>query len=188
MKKKAELQTIIALFLTASILIIVLLIYPTLREIKNVSQEMILNKENLMLVNAEDKEVKNFKTNYNIYQDNLKKLDQLFVDPQNPVGFIEFLEKEAALSNIVAQINLNSPVGQENSVKESVSEFQIYATGRFSNVLKFAEKMETGSYLIKVNKLTIQKTEQPKGAKSAVPNLVQADFVIETINNEDTFK
>ena len=181
MKNKSEIYIINILFSSLSILIIVFLIYPTLKGIENDSQKMVLSKEKLSFISSESKELENFKASYKDYQENLERINNLFVDSKNPVGLIEFLESEAVDLNIGAEINLSSPISNGNLNNQSANEFQISAKGSFSNVLKFSEKIENGSYLIQINNLTIKKLDQNKIANS---NLVQADFSIQVLNNQ----
>ena len=111
--------------------------------------------------------MENFKKNYDAYKPNLKKIDQLFVDPVNPVGFIKFLEDTSSESQITSQISLQ-PSYIENSQNFII--FQLSAKGIFPAMVSFLKKVETGQYLIKIENLTIQNdpaaNSAPAGVKS----------------------
>lgn len=182
MKTKTGIYTIIIFFSAVSIFVIVFLIYPALRDIENSSKEILSNKEGLNFINAQNAELDNFKKNYKDYEPNLKKTEQLFVNPKNPISLIEFLEKMASNLNIVTEIHLNYPANNENSNKTIATEFQISAKGNFLDILKFSEKVETGPYLIKINNLTIKKLDQNLDNAKNSDNLVEANFLAEAMN------
>lgn len=176
-KNKTKIYTIIALFLLLSIVMIVFLVYPALKDIKKTSKEIVSNREGLKFIEVQNTELENFKKNYKNYEPNLKKIDQLFIDPNNPVSFIKFLEKTALDLNIDPEINLSYQFSQEDLKNQAKTEFQIFTKGSFSNILRFSEKIENGPYLVKIKSLTMGKSEGSN-------NLVEANFLIEVTNNQ----
>jgi len=182
MKTKNKIYQIIIIFLLIALFLVVFLIYPTLKDIKNNSKQILSNKGQLLFIDAENMELDNFKQGYKDYEPNLKKIDQLFIDPQNPIDFIKFLEKTASNSNISVEINLIPPQKNKNGDDPPTTFFQIYTKGDFLNILKFSERLEMGYYLIRINSFTIKKSDQSIGEDKSFSNRVDADFSIETIN------
>jgi hypothetical protein len=120
--------------------------------------------------------VENFKKDYNEYEPNLKKIDQMFINLKNPVNFIEFLEKTALESGIESEISL-SPYSLKKG--ESAIIFQFFSTGDFLKILKFTKSLESGPYLIEIKSLIIKNSEKRGDSdKNNNPGLVDATFLI----------
>jgi len=86
--------------------------------------------------------------------DTLEKIDDLFADPEVPIEFINFLEKNAGKSQLSIEI---SPMAKKETEPWPSLSFQISTVGSFSNFLKFLEKLETGPYLIEISNLNVKK-------------------------------
>ncbi len=181
MKTQNKIYTIVIIFVLIILFLIVFLIYPTLKDIKNGSKEILSNKNRAVLINEEIKELDNFKKNYDDYKPNLEKIDQLFIDSQNPIDFIKFLEGISFDSSIVSGINLVSLAGNETIDSLPVVLFQISAKGDILNILKFIEKLERGPYLIRIKNLTIKKSAQDNIKDGNIYNEVDANFSIEVV-------
>ena len=134
--------------------------------------------------------MENFKNNYESYKENLERIDTVFVNSKNPVDFIKFLERPAEDSPPKSEIFLsaaNVSKGNKNTASPFIS-FQIVTDGSFSNTIKFSEKLETGPYLLKIQNLTVKKSEEISSKKSSTQN-IRATFLINVFvkNNERTF-
>jgi len=172
MKTKDKKYIILAIFVIIVLLLIALLIYPTLKDIKNSYEEVLSNKGKVISVDKEVKELDNFVRNYKNYEPDLKKLDRLFIDPKNPIDFIKFLEKIALDSDVKIDINL------VQSEKKETASFQVHIQGDFLNALKFSERMEKSPYLDRIQSLTMQKLIKKEETS---PNQVGANFSLEII-------
>lgn len=154
--------------------LIVFLIYPVLRDIKNSSKEILLNKIKVISINEQNRELNNFKKRYNNYVHNLEKVDQLFVDSKDPVSFIKFLEKTANDSGISTDIKLDISLSAKGFNDWPVVVSNISATGEFLNILKFSEKLDTSPYLMRTKNIIIKKSSQE--------SMVDANFLVESIS------
>ncbi len=177
MKTGKKIYIIIIIFAFIILSLIVFLIYPTFKSIKDGSEEILSSKNKTISINAETMELDSFKKNYKNYKPNLDKIDQLFVDLANLVDFIKFLEKVALDSGINADINLvNSK--QEKINNFPVVLFQVSAKGDFLNMLKFIDKLETGPYLIRIENLTFKKSEKEITEDKNISSILDSDFLI----------
>jgi hypothetical protein len=131
-----------------------LIIYPAFASIKKGSAEIILKKGEMIALELQSKELDAFKKNYPSYKPNFEKLDDGFVDAQNPIDFIKFLENTAAEAGVAIEINLSSLQAKKDNIWQGAV-LQISTKGYFLDILQFTEKLETGPYLMKVQKLTI---------------------------------
>lgn len=173
MESRKKLYIISAASMPIILFLFGFLIYWVLGDIKNGSREILSNKERAIFIDMEAKGLDNFRENYKNYEPNLKKINQLFIDTQNPVDFIKFLEKIAFDSNVKINISLVSSGKSETNI------FQIYIQGSFMDVLRFSENLETSPYLIRVNNLTMKKLIKNKAED--LPNQVGADISLEVI-------
>ena len=182
MKLPNKIYSTAAIFTLIALLLVVFLIYPTFRDIKHTSQEIVSGKEKTAFLYQQNKELDDFKKKYKDYEANLGAIDQLFIDPKNPVDFIKFLESTSSRLNVALDINVITGAKKESPAGSSDSSFQIYARGNFANVLKFAEQMETGPYLLVVKSLSIGKLTQEEGKEAKpLPGMVGAHFVVEVV-------
>jgi Tfp pilus assembly protein PilO len=153
-------------------LVFVALCVWLLEGIEKNSEDFISAKNNIAIFNAQINEIENFKKNYDAYEPNLEKMDQLFVDPANPVDFIKFLEDTASGSQITSQIFL--PPSSDQASQDFIA-FQLISKGSFSDVSSFLKKIELGPYLIEIENLTIQNDSTGNsatgGAKSGDKNI-----------------
>ena len=100
--------------------------------------------------------LKEFQTLWLEIEPNLKKIDQLFIDPQVPVEFVNFLEKIAKDSEILIEISSAISSKTEKDPWPSLL-LQINSTAPFSEFLKFLEKIETSPYLIEIQNLNARR-------------------------------
>lgn len=123
-----------------------------------------IKKESLALV-LREQEVEKFKRNYDGYKPNLEKVSRLFVNPEDPVELIKFLEDSG---NNFIEISI-AP-----SAKKDLVHLSILAVESFSNIINFLSLMENGPYLIEVQELNIKQASRtaPEQGK------VEADFLI----------
>ncbi len=163
MNLKKKIYIILAIFCFAVLILAVVLIYPLLEGIKENSEQLITTRKELVFLEKQITELKEFKENYQEYKPNLEIIDKLFVDPETPLQFIQFLETRAANSNISLEISAIIPQREKTSSDLwDNTVFQISLKGSFSNFLRFLEKIEASSYLIESQNLTVN--ELNKGA------------------------
>jgi len=141
---------IIAIFLVAGA------VRPIFLSIRQDSQNIIIQKSALINLEKNNENIKNFQSAYSIYQANFKKLDQLFVDRETPVDFIEFLEQEANHSKLTIELTPSSLKADENDIWPSTI-FQVDMTGHFQNFLEFLDRIESSPYLIVLSDFNLNK-------------------------------
>lgn len=176
---KNKINLMVVFFSITAVFLIAFFIYPIYKNIKNTSEDILLYKGKVILLNVQNKELNDFKIRYKNNEFNLEKIDQIFVDAQNPVDFIEFLEDTAVSAGINAGITLEGPP-KKKEAGDPVIMFQIFAKGNFSNILVFSEKLENSPYLIKISTLSIKK-QQSSSSKQIISDEVDATFLIEVV-------
>ena len=155
MKNKNKIGTISLIFTLSSLFLIVFFVYPLIADIKKSSENIISSKNEMQTLRAQIVETEKFRKNYVNYKSNLGKIDQLFVDLNNPVDFIKFLETTAEKSQIILQVALPTSSQTTKQGSPDSLNFQISIKGGFLGVLDFIKKIEEGTYLIEVENLTM---------------------------------
>lgn len=183
MKARNKMYTITGVFLLLCFMLLAFFIYPVFLDIEKISKDILSKKIEAASLDVQNRELEAFKKNYKEYGASLEKVHQSFVDTQNPVGFIEFLEKIAADSNVDPDINLNTPPKKEGQAGTSPTVFQIFIKGDFLDILAFSEQLERGPYLIKVKNVSIKKVEKSTAGKGDGRKSVEANFLIEAVAN-----
>jgi hypothetical protein len=180
-KSKKGIYLVSAVFLAVDLCLVIFLIYPNIKDIKTSSAEIISGKEKVIYLNEQDAQLETFKNNYQEYEPNFNKINTLFFDRENPVEFIQFLEKIAAEAGISTEINLSGPKKDDESKTTPAINFNVFTKGNFLDVLRFSEKLETSPYLVKIVKMNIKKSDAraPKDKNSA-PG-VEATFTLEAM-------
>lgn len=173
MKNNNKIYITLLIFALVSLVLIVFFVWPLFKEIEKNSDDLISAKNNIVVLGIQNSETGNFKKNYVTYKPNLDKIDQLFMDPVNPVDFIKFLEDTAGDSQITSQISLQPAPKSSQQTSQNFILFQFSTTGNFSSVLDFAKKIEAGPYLIEIENLTIQNSRtyassSPQGGSSII--------------------
>lgn len=161
-------------FIILVVLIIVFIIYPLFGEIKKNSNELISQKESLATLEVKIANLEKFKILYKDLEKILEKINNLFIDPEVPVGFIGFLEKNAEDCQLTIKISLTSAKKTEKDPWPSLT-FKITPTGPFPNFLKFLAKIENSPYLIEIQNLNVSRLG--KGETSPLVN-IQANLSI----------
>jgi len=152
METKKKIYIIASAFFLIAMFLILFFIYPLFKEISKKSRELVTQRNNLLFLEGQFNEVEKFKKNYETYRPNLDKIDNLFVDSQNPVNFIEYLEETASASGIELKISAPTILKEKTSLYDK---FQFSSTGGFSGTLKFIKNLETGPYLVQIQNISI---------------------------------
>ncbi len=117
------------------------------------SKELLAGEEKVVVLQKEFDDIEAFKKQYNSYEPNLEKIDQLFIDSHNPVDFIEFLEKTTSDYGI----ELNMSVPSFSTGLPIAGDFNVSLSGSFSKIFWFIKEIENGPYLIQIKNLDISK-------------------------------
>jgi len=139
------------------ILLIILVISPLFLEIKEISRDFPVQKQNLMVLEKKLEDLQEFKRNLPEISPNLEKINRLFIDPEVPIDFRLFLENAAQDSGVFLEISLaSSPQIPDTDPWPSTS-FNLTSAGSFSSFCIFLERLQSGPYLIEFQGLNITK-------------------------------
>ncbi len=162
-----KIHFLIFFFIILFILLVVFIVYPLFKNIKATSQELLSQKEKLILLEATVSNLEEFRILHQDLDEILDKIDGLLINQEVPVEFIGFLEKTSGECSVDSGISLGGAGKSEKSFWTPVN-FQITVKGSSSNFLKFLEKLENSPYLINVQKLTLNRNDENIGASLSI--------------------
>jgi hypothetical protein len=168
------------LFTTFVLIIFVLLIFTIwfiFLKIREESNNLFEEKNRIIILEEQNKEIENFKPEYDNYLLNFKEIEEMFVDPKNPLSFIEFLEKTSFSANVNLEI---SPLSFSTEGALKYVTVKLSVKGDFNDLLNFLENMENGNYLISIDNLIISNYEE-KAESANVIKKSQASITIKAI-------
>lgn len=152
-------------------------IYTTFTDIARQSDEILANKNKLQSLGEETARLEKFKKSYTGYKPDLEKIDTLFINVQNPIGFIKFLENTAARSGVTVKINFfpKKKTGAQFDI------FQVTAKGEFPGIMTFIQKLEKGPYLIRTQTLSMVRSGPDFSSGAPVATKVNLGMLIQAI-------
>jgi len=177
MKIQSAIYIYVVGFALAVLILIVLFIYPTLRDVKATSRNLFNQKEQLMALEQESIEFERFKRQYSAYESNFKTIDRLFIDQQNPVDFIKFLETMAFDSDVFLKIDFLPSFEAKTSTGAL---FRLSAKGDFTNVVQFLQKIDFGPYFVDIKEVIIQRLIH---SEQSTKREVEADISLQAFSS-----
>lgn len=172
-------KNIVSLSITLTVLTVLLLvlaIFPLLKRIKQESENLISQKRLLVELESKAENLKKFQDIHETYQVNLDKIDELFINAEEPIEFIKFLEQEAANTHISIEIAPVSVQADKTDLWPSTS-FRLIVDGYFPYFLRFLEKIESGPYLASLSNLDIKRLAKDTNGD------ISASFLIKVYTN-----
>jgi len=147
------------LFMGFFSILILMVIFPLVKKIKENSQQLIEKKEERVSFAEEKKNLHSFKDIYEKVSPDLKKSESLFFTKETPTEFefINFLEKTAVNCNVSIKISSVAFKQNEGNPLPSLTS-NLNVSGSFNDLFKFIEKLENNLYLIEIEDLSIKKT------------------------------
>lgn len=156
MSSRKKIYFWLAIFGGISLVFLVLIIPKLLGGIKKNSENLITLKSELVSLQEERKNLSQIEKIFQNYQLDLVKIDELFIDSEVPIEFINFFKKNAVSFQQKIEISLAPKIKTDTEPWPSLF-FQISTYGSFPNFLKFLERLESGPYLIEISNLNIKK-------------------------------
>jgi hypothetical protein len=162
MDLKKKIYISITIFVIAAVLLVAFLIYPFAKSINKDSEDLLSQKGRLALFKKEAENTEEALSFYKSRQLDLEKIDTLFIDPGNPIEFINFLEDNARASQLEIEIDsLQSSLTSPSQIKGAKIwpslNFQLSVNGSFPNFSRYLDKLENSPYLLEVLDLSAKK-------------------------------
>lgn len=156
-KKQSYIISLILILIIASIVVGV--IYPLVKEIKKSYSEIISQKKELLLLKIMAENLIGFQKQYLVFYKSLDEIDQVFIDPETPIDFLQFLENTANNIHLPIEISIGAPKEKKLDIWPSLS-FQIITKGNADKIFRFIDKIENSPYLTEFEGLNITRLDQ----------------------------
>ncbi|MCH8986587.1 hypothetical protein IIA94_00225 [Patescibacteria group bacterium] len=113
-----------------------------------------------------------------IKEQEFKRFEAVFLDPNTPISFLEFIENLAQGFQLELQVSPGNPEKIQGDPWRSLN-FTLAIAGSYGSVAGFVEKLELAPYVLEVVSLRItQATQEADGN-------VQATLVLKVYTNEN---
>ena len=149
--KSKNIYTTVLIFSVVSLLLFIFCIWPLFVGIKKNSDDLISAKNSMFALKQQINETKIFKNNFEGYKTNLDKIDQLFIDSDDTVDFIQFIEATAYTYGVTSKIS----IPQSSTTSNQFTVFQVSFEGSFAAISSFTREIEAGPYMVEIENLTI---------------------------------
>jgi len=156
LKSKTTLYSLLVLLWLG--LIAGFLIYPLWNNVESKSEQLQQKQNKIAEVKMQSRQLNSLQQSLEKQEKKFKILDNLFINKEAPVQFLEFLEKTAAISNI--EIDISPSAGQKNDEPWPPTFFEVRGVGQFEGCIKFMTKLEQAPYLLEIQDISIQKTTE----------------------------
>jgi len=161
--KNLGIRTRIIIIFFINVLIIYLIIFfiiiPRVEFIREKGREIVDRRRFLEEQYIKAKNFRENNQNMELVDEDINKLDEVFVAYDNDLEFIETLEKVALENKVDQKISLDSKKSEEEQEFEKIR-LEILSEGSFLNVVNYLISLETLSYYINISSLDIYKLDQ----------------------------
>ncbi len=162
---KKKLTIIIGAFFLINLAVFIFLILPSFSKMQSGLDSYSEGKLALATVEKEISNFKDFDTKASFYLSDLARMhdlimEQVFVDRELPINFIDFLEKEAQETGISLKIAPAVQKTKSDSDFFKSAQFQLNVEGQFSGILHLLQKIENWQWLAEIENISITKYEK----------------------------
>lgn len=144
---KKKLIWMLVIYSLVIVLFILFIDYYLVAKIRTISQEYLANQKILVQFDEKEKLAKSLQNQYQEIEPNFKKLENVFLDIKDAVGFITDLEKVAQSTNNFFEIkSVSSFESDTTDNKNPFLGFHITIWGDFSELISFLANLEDSPY------------------------------------------
>lgn len=141
-----------------SFLFILFLIYPSLKQIKSLSEDISEIKKEAIALEVKKEGFDTIRKKYEEFiSKEIEEINNILIDSEAPVEIIRFLEGAKERSGVSIIISPFSIKSSEDDLWNSMG-FQINISGSSSNFFRFLEEIERSRYLIEIQSLSLRDT------------------------------
>jgi Tfp pilus assembly protein PilO len=151
LRKKIVLS--ISSFLLFIFLVVYFIIFPSVRDIKNIRDEIETQRVDLERRYVKGQSLRKLSEKLEKAEEKIHILDQVFIDQEDGLEFITTLEGIAGKNNINQKINLLQTA--DNNGYSQMVPLQIFPQGEFSQILNYLVGLETLNYYINIKTMDL---------------------------------
>ena len=147
------------IFVFLSLVLILGLIFPLFNQIRKNVVQVFLQEQTIAQAETRRGEIKDLKKDYQRIQADLEKMRELFVDSQEPINFVKFLEEIAISSGVNIALTFLTRTEEEEDLWPSLS-FRVSFESSFENFMMFLDKIESSFFLIEIESLRLNRINE----------------------------
>lgn len=177
--KKRIIITIITFFFFIFI-IIYFIIIPSVRDIKNIKNEIEIQRTDLERKYLKGQNLRRMSEKLKKAEEKIHILDQVFISQNFGLEFITTLEEVASRNNVTQKINLLSSLDPDDSLYKIIP-IQLFSQGNFVQQLGYLVNLEILNYYINIKSLELSSnpkkilTSNEEVSQNNVDMLISAD-------------
>ena len=161
-------------------------VWPTIKEIKNISTKIYEQKEELEKLYLKGQFLKPTKEQYKKSQSQIPDLSKLIIKKKEELKIITALEEAASRNTLLQEINLQDPEKVTKEKTKPETKYQairliIKVSGNYSNFLKYLVDLELLDYYINIDTIRIF-SQDASGFIVTTDNTSSKDVVSVLIN------
>jgi len=145
------------IFIIAIFCLIFLIVLPTIKEIKSISEDIEAQREDLEKKYIAGQDSKQLAENLEKIKPQLDLINKIFINKNRELEFITSLENEANKNRINQKINLNAPEEVINQPFQK-NVLQLSSEGSFIDLLQYLMNLEYLNYYINIKSLELTST------------------------------
>ncbi|MFA4940986.1 MAG: hypothetical protein WC582_00075 [Patescibacteria group bacterium] len=139
-------------FLIFIFIVIYFIIFPSIRDIKNIRDEIETQRVDLERRYIKGQSLRNLSEKLKKAEEKIQILDQVFINKEDGLEFVTTLEGVANKNNVSQKINLLPAVASDNGYSQLVP-LQLFPQGNFNQLLNYLIGLETLNYYINIKSL-----------------------------------
>jgi len=165
----------IGLILIFFVSISIFIIYPALREINKVNQEITSERIKLEKKLALGLNIKKIINDLKLIEDTANDLDHIFLEKNSELNFIGNLESIANKYNLTLNITSDF-TSQDIGYNISRVEVQIIASGNYKQILQFIAELENQTYYFNLQSISFSKNKRTDNSTLVAAQLIGNAF------------
>jgi len=179
---KTKIIISIIIFVISIFSIVFFIVVPSIKDIRKIKNDIKDQQIDLEEKYLKGQSLRRLSTKIKQVEEEIKVLDQVFVDKHNGLDFITALENIANKNNITQKLNLVSPdeIDEDVIIKNNI---QLSSKGSFDNIVNYLLDLEALNYYVNINRLEISSSKRDGTDKDQVA----AQPEISAIISADTF-
>ncbi|MDA1337366.1 MAG: hypothetical protein O3C23_01170 [bacterium] len=129
-------------------------VFPLLEGIKKNSKELEEQYVKVQKASLAEIDVVEYLKFVKLNKESFEAIENIFVDGETPIGFIQFIEEIAESSNLIVKITPGTPKKQKGDIWP-VMDFHLTSSASYPAFLRFLTKLESGPHLLLVQNTSL---------------------------------
>jgi len=147
----------LVIFGTLFLLFVFLIYLLALNQIKKDTQDLVFQRDVYFSLKSKEGTLEKLSKDYQNLRPELAKINDLFLDPENPIKFLNYLEKTGNSLGLSVKTSSLS-FSQDEKNPWSALCLQVFLTSDFSSFTRFLESLENSPFVLQLQNLNLEKT------------------------------